>query len=114
MINNDWHRSANCREYPTEIFFTDTAGWSWENRKAVEVVCSACPVASECLLAALREEQDAPTIRFGIRGGMTAHQRQQYWNDVLFRRAGWCPTGMHLMENDDEECSVCKSGRRSA
>ena len=105
--HREWELDAACREYPTEIFFGDTRGWSAENKRAIKYVCGGCPVSRECLEAALAEEQDEPE-RYGIRGGMTANQRKKYWNELVNRRAGWCGKGLHIMELTEEECPECR------
>lgn len=81
---------------------------------AVELVCFSCAVQQECLESALMEEQHDTKMRFGVRGGKTAHERELLWIELLARRAGWCPKGKHIVEYD-EECAQCRvSARRSA
>lgn len=107
-----WADSAACIEYPTEIFFSDTRGSNGENRLAIRLICAHCPVRNECLESALAEEQDATTHRYGVRGGMTAHEREMYWKQLIDRRAGWCPSGKHIVEYE-QECDQCNR-RKSA
>lgn len=104
-----WELDAACREYPTEIFFGDTKGWSAENSDAIKYVCGGCPVRQECLEAALWEEQGLKrNERYGIRGGMSARQRHIHWIRLIERGAGWCGKQLHIMEREDEECSECR------
>lgn len=45
-----------------------------------KAVCDVCPVAADCLRAALIEEGGAATnIRFGMRGGMRPDERHTEW-----------------------------------
>lgn len=74
--DRQWNRQANCRGVPTRVFFPDEgrgAHFSW---KPARELCDACPVRSQCLTAALQEE--LPSERNGMRGGMTPDERSQY------------------------------------
>lgn len=102
-----WTIDAACVEYPTEIFFNDNQGWTAENKMAIKLACNNCAVKLECLESALAEEQDTHSMRFGIRGGMGARERERLWSALLARRAGWCSNGRHIVEIDDEGCVRC-------
>lgn len=107
--HREWELDAACREYPTEIFFGDSRGWSRENQRAIDLACNNCAVKGECLEAALWEEQGLQrSDRFGIRGGMSANQRHLHWLKLLERGAGWCGKELHIMERNEEECLKCR------
>ena len=56
--------------------FTDSWAVPSEDQGAALSMCLVCPVASECLEAALMEEGSMQAAgRFGLRGGMTPVQR---------------------------------------
>ena len=70
MSAHNWTDQANCIGYPLEVFFPRG------NRipQLALDACAACPVRQRCLDEALYEEgrdYDA----YGIRGGLTAKQR---------------------------------------
>lgn len=50
--------------------------WGAGEQKKAIAICRACPVMVECLKAALAEEHGVVgKARYGIRGGLTPHQR---------------------------------------
>ena len=66
-----WRDQAECAGT-----FTDSWAVPSEDQGAALSMCLACPVASECLEAALMEEGSMQAAgRFGLRGGMTPEQR---------------------------------------
>lgn len=72
MSAHDWTRQANCIGYPIEVFFprgNRTPEYAMQ-------ACSACPVRQQCLDEAMREEKRSYAT-YGIRGGLTARQRDQ-------------------------------------
>ena len=105
-----WRIDAECQNYPTEMFFGEVYGW--DAPMVIKATCNRCPVRQECLDAALWEEQDTPTTRFGIRGGMTWKQRANFWRALINRRAGWCQMNMHIVEADETECQQCIQEQR--
>lgn len=46
IANDAWRARALCREYPTQLFFTD--------QDKAQQVCAACPVSHECRAEAQR------------------------------------------------------------
>jgi WhiB family redox-sensing transcriptional regulator len=66
-----WHQQALCRRMSPSLFFiagrSDIARYDQEQAKAV---CVECPVRSECLAFALKNEE-----AFGIWGGLTPEER---------------------------------------
>lgn len=65
----NWWDEAECRYVGMEIFF-DT------NTVAAKQVCSVCPIAKQCLDAAMTEEYGTgKDKRFGVRGGLSARGR---------------------------------------
>ena len=70
-----WESRAKCAPLPKSFFFYGGEGY---NKAAAQAVCAACPVAVECLVAAMAEEEEWNGIyRFGIRGGLTPTQRER-------------------------------------
>lgn len=108
VVDDDWVADAACVEYPTELFFNDGFAANAENRLAIKIACAGCAVRLECLESALQEEQGASTRRYGIRGGMSANEREVYWREAIARGAGWCAKQLHIVEHDEGECSQCQ------
>ena len=75
-----WRERAACHGEDTELWFPtdryDRRGLdSPDTRASIALgICATCPVATQCLEAAMREET-ALSGRWGIRGGLTAYQR---------------------------------------
>lgn len=71
----DWMDRANCTLNPDLFFADDNAvPYSREERqriKAAKALCAACPVATQCLDTAIREQRD-----HGVWGGLTAKERK--------------------------------------
>jgi WhiB family redox-sensing transcriptional regulator len=66
MWNDDWASKAQCRESkPDELFVKGAA----QNR--AKLICSGCPVKTECLAEALDNQ-----IEWGVWGGMTERERR--------------------------------------
>jgi WhiB family redox-sensing transcriptional regulator len=65
VAHPDWHAYAPCRGL-TDLFFPGQG----EDVSAARAVCATCPYTEPCLRENVGE-------RYGIFGGMTAHQRQQ-------------------------------------
>lgn len=71
-MNQAWTLAAACRDVSTTTanrFFSDSLP---EQRKVIRDYCGPCPVVEECREAAIAEE---PSIAYGIRGGLTGHER---------------------------------------
>ena len=72
---SDWHAQAACRGVATETFYAheDARNRSHRERLARTAIkiCRGCPVATECLDAALTE----PGPQHGIRAGTYAKTR---------------------------------------
>lgn len=75
-LDPNWANRAACSPDRLAVdipFFYGAPGY---DERAAKYVCSRCPVAIECLDAAMREEaQWNGVYRFGIRGGLTATER---------------------------------------
>lgn len=75
----NWSARAACLGLDIDMFFPDSqvgGGGEFQYRDA-RLVCSKCPVRSECLESSFIEE--APSERFGMRGGLSAKQRNKLW-----------------------------------
>lgn len=71
--HGNWWERAACQDSDVELFFPDRGSDSGQRARQV---CSGCPVADECLAAALLEERHAATgHRHGIRGGFSGPER---------------------------------------
>lgn len=76
-----WQDWAACGSLPSELFFPVKGGGTAIGRK----ICSACPVRLECLVHALRNNEQE-----GIWGGLNLKDRRR----VKFNRwkkGGYCP-----------------------
>src|ERR1700683_4488529 len=71
-LTSDWWRAAACRDAEPELFFPiserPAAGSAVRRAK---LICTRCPVQSECLNYALRQRQEQ-----GIWGGLTEEERR--------------------------------------
>lgn len=76
-LGGGWRESAACRGRSLDLWYSSG---DLEQRVA-RAVCRHCPVRSACLAEAMVEE-DGDGPRFGVRGGMTAGER-----DRLVRRS---------------------------
>lgn len=75
---SDWHRHAACAGTDPELWFPAFGESAHDNPRvlAAKAICGRCPVARECLVAALREERDlSHKLRHGIRGGLMPRER---------------------------------------
>lgn len=85
-MTDSWRARAACRGMDIEMFFPTRGGVA----RAAKEICIECPVRTDCLVAALTEEQ---TIEyesrgpFGIRGGITAQGRKDLRAEVDRRAA---------------------------
>jgi WhiB family transcriptional regulator, redox-sensing transcriptional regulator len=66
MWNDDWASAALCKQAAPDELFVRGA----EQHRA-KLVCSGCPVRTECLAEALDNE-----IEWGVWGGMTERERR--------------------------------------
>jgi WhiB family redox-sensing transcriptional regulator len=67
-----WWQEAACRGASPSLFYaTHRADHSGE----ALAICATCPVREPCLASALREEAHTAFV-YGVRGGLTASQRQ--------------------------------------
>ena len=74
-----WRDDAACIGKPTSMFFPPTSGVSGRISASAELaaepakaICATCPVRSDCLNDAFA---DLSFGRYGVRGGMTEHER---------------------------------------
>jgi hypothetical protein len=69
----DWHELAGCREHAVGQFFPE-GGEDTAKVEAAKAVCAGCPVRAACLADVMAWER--PSARFGVVGGLSAHERQ--------------------------------------
>lgn len=75
-----WLDDAACAGMNPDDFFPERGAYYTAARAA----CAACPVAAQCLEAAMREERGAGiTGRFGMRGGMTPEDRHRLEKEAV-------------------------------
>ncbi|MDX1608011.1 MAG: WhiB family transcriptional regulator [Candidatus Spechtbacterales bacterium] len=70
----EWHKYAACRDYPSELFISQTTG-KRDSKKALEI-CSGCNVQEECLENELRFPQTKDANYITAAGGKTRHRRE--------------------------------------
>ena len=71
MITPDWPELAECRGADRALFFPKLGA----SLKPALAYCDRCPVADECLAAAIEEEAGSAPV--GVRGGRSALQRRR-------------------------------------
>lgn len=78
----DWRELAACLDEDQDRFFPDDADVGAIG--AAKAICSACPVADECLTYAIETNQS-----IGIWGGLTGRERRKIRRDWMkeIRRA---------------------------
>lgn len=64
-----WRQDAACRPYPTEWWYP-ADGMNWTNTRRARRICAACLVKEDCLISALRRNED------GIWGGLNIKERR--------------------------------------
>jgi WhiB family redox-sensing transcriptional regulator len=68
-----WHRRAQCREMPSEVFYppdNEKGARRRRREQRAKCICLQCPVRGECLAHALRWPET-----YGIWGGTTPYER---------------------------------------
>ena len=68
MADDEWRLDALCAETDPEAFFPEKGGSTREAKR----VCTGCSVRTECLEAALTNDE-----RFGIWGGLSERERRR-------------------------------------
>jgi hypothetical protein len=86
---SDWHHRALCAQpayagQQEDLWFTEI-----KHKQAIaEAVrlCHTCPVRQDCLKDAIADEGDAAkSRRYGVRGGLTPHQRRRLFEELRTR-----------------------------
>lgn len=67
------HGAPVCQEIDGELWFPESGGESYEQRRAKKF-CEECPVKAECLNFAIVNREE-----YGIWGGLTVRERQKIW-----------------------------------
>lgn len=71
--NDEWRRTANCRDTSPDLFFpVGTTGPALEQIATAKAVCGTCPSQAPCLEFALMTNQDT-----GIWGGTSEEERRK-------------------------------------
>lgn len=65
----EWRTQAACLDADPDIFFQSST-------KAAKAICRECPVADECLMYAMDNNET-----YGVWGGMSPHQRKRMRKD---------------------------------
>lgn len=75
-----WTMDAACIGLETDMFFP-----RGQHSPGIRKVCGSCPVADECLSAAMMEEKGKDRFhRHGLRGGLTPEQRYELAKAVKY------------------------------
>lgn len=72
-VTPGWEADALCPQTDPEVFYPIKGG----NPQDAKDICHQCPVRVDCLQAAMAEEGDAGSYRWGVRGGYTADERRR-------------------------------------
>jgi WhiB family redox-sensing transcriptional regulator len=83
-----WRQKARCAGYDTEVFFPEDT----QPTLVAKSLCRRCPVKIDCLVHALQQGE-----RYGIWGGLTAHER-----DLLTARLARRDTPAQPVPGDDD------------
>lgn len=77
-----WRQQAACADpaVDPEVMFPENS--NLRGARAARVICSNCPVALQCLLAAMAEEGASKASRFGVWAGTNRLQRQYLYEQV--------------------------------
>ena len=79
LVPPDWTRDAACRDVDPEIFFPERG----HDARAAKAVCARCPVASECLAYALKDED---AYHWGVWGNSVPKERRKLERGAHKRR----------------------------
>lgn len=82
----EWHTRAACGGEDPGLFFAGSGPQAFRDRRRALAICAGCPVRVECVADALAWEQ--PSTRTGIRGGLSASQRQRVYEHHRDRHGG--------------------------
>ena len=81
-----WADQALCKSIGPDVFFDSSQGQfdatAMESAATAKRICAACPVRSECLDHAIKNDE-----RFGIWGGMTQKERATYKKNLRKKSA---------------------------
>lgn len=69
--NPDWYDHAACRGKPAQWWFPDHAANTRNPYRNARLICSTCPVATECLAVAIVTGED-----HGMYGGTSPRERR--------------------------------------
>jgi WhiB family redox-sensing transcriptional regulator len=68
-----WREASLCAQTDAAVFFPEVGA----NATTARLICTACPVRTDCLIDALNNRD----IAFGVRAGLTPTQRRALLND---------------------------------
>lgn len=77
--DTDWQSKAACKNMSIDMFFPEQepTDKKTEHYIPAKKICAICPVRNECLMYAMRMEEDE-RWRYGLYGGLTPHERWLY------------------------------------
>lgn len=124
-VNFDWVQHASCSDTPTDWYFFEKGEGSGRHQQLLLSICNnECPVRDECLQTAMELEEDAPSFRYGIWGGLTPNGRKKLWrkqNNISEQEPSedkFCERGHALSLGNAyvrfDGYLVCKTCRRDA
>lgn len=72
MTNHDWRTRALCAQIGGDWWYADNTPHHTSEINTAKAICQMCDVQTQCLEWALNNDE-----RYGIWGGLSAHQRQK-------------------------------------
>jgi WhiB family redox-sensing transcriptional regulator len=113
LTPEDWRAEAACRSLPTEWWYPHD-GMHHKYTVRARSVCERCPVREECLIAALRRNED------GIWGGYNIKERRRLNREYQVMKHLVCSHCRTVFEKPAHRqvvtlyCSdECRKGRKS-
>jgi WhiB family redox-sensing transcriptional regulator len=112
LEDEDWRHDAACAGYPTSWWYPPD-GMNANYTRRARNICEACPVREDCLIAAMRRNED------GIWGGMNIKERRRLRRDFQVMKRLVCIQCRAVFEKPADRqivtlyCSdECRKGRR--
>lgn len=70
---DNWFDKAACKDVPSEIFYPDGLDRAEDQKReaAAKIICKSCPVAAECLMHAIENEE-----KYGVWGSFAPKERK--------------------------------------
>lgn len=112
LLEENWRQFAACRDYPTEWWYPPD-GMRHNYTVRARNICGRCDVREECLIAALRRNED------GIWGGLNIKERRALRREYAVMKQLVCLQCRTVFEKPSDRqvialyCSDdCRKGRK--